>query len=130
MIVALALTMALSASQTAAQEQFRADQRAAAARLAQHRAVEPADWSCADPLIQRNYQSRDDRGVVYPVSELSARIADECARPYAPRPISSDADRIFEAQERTIYGYQRSTFGYEITAKIEQARRRDRIRLN
>lgn len=130
MIVALALIMALSAPQVAAIEQFRADQRAAAARLPQHTAVEPADWACADPLIQRNYQSRDERGVIYPASELSARIADECARPYAPRPIRSDADRTFELQERTIYGYQRSTFGYEITAKIEQARRRDRIRLN
>ena len=130
MIFALALAMALSTPQTAAQEQFRADQRAAAARLTQHTAVQPADWSCADPLIQRNYQSRDDRGVIYLASELSARIADECAQPYAPRLISSDADRSFEIQEHTIYGYRRSTFGYEITAKIERARRRDRIRLN
>lgn len=130
MIIALALTMALSAPQAAALEQFRADQQEAAARLPRHTAVEPANWACADPLIQRNYQSRDDRGVMYRVPELSARIADECARPYAPRPIRNDADRTFEVQERTIYGYQRSTFGNEITAKIEQARRRDRVRLN
>ncbi len=129
-MIVVALALALTAPQTAAQDRFREDQRAAAARLNQHTATEPANWSCADPIIQRNYQSRDERGVIYPASELGARIADECARPYAPRPILTDADRMFETNESTTYSYQRSTFTYEIIAKIEQARRRDRIRLN
>ena len=130
MLITVFLTLALTGPQYTAQEQFRADQRAAAARLTQHAATDPADWSCADPIIQRNYRSRDDRGIIYPASELGARIADECARPYSPRPIREDVDRNFETLERTTYGYQRQSFLYEIIAKIEQARRRDRIRLN
>lgn len=129
-MIVVALTLALTLPQTPALERFRAGQRAAAAGMTQHTATDPADWSCADPLIQRNYQSRDDRGVIYSASELSERIAEECARPYVARPIRQSADSTFEAQERLTYTYRRSTFGYEVTAKIEAARRRDRIRLN
>ena len=87
-MIVVALALALTAPQTAAQDRFREDQRAAAARLNQHTATEPANWSCADPIIQRNYQSRNERGVIYPAAELGARIADECGLPQWGDPVS------------------------------------------
>lgn len=90
-----------------------------------------ADWTCAAPLIARNYQRTmplADRFVLAP--DLAERIADQCARPYTPRPLVTDADRFFESNERTLYAYDRIAFRREILDRIDEAKRRQTIPLD
>lgn len=86
-------------------------------------ANEPANWTCAEPLIQRNY----NRSVE--AKPLALRISDECAAPYQSRPIENEPDRALEALERTTYGYRLLTFQSEIAQRIQQERRRRDIQL-
>jgi hypothetical protein len=122
-VAALSAT-GVSAAPQDALEQFRADQAAAAARIASPNPVDPADWECARPIIQRNHMQRVE------ARQLALRIADECTRPYRPRQLRTDADRVFESQESLTYTYSAQTFVYEIEAAIQQARRADAIKLN
>jgi hypothetical protein len=86
-------------------------------------ANQPADWSCADPLVQKNYAQR------VPVRDLARRIADECAVPYRPRPIQKSSDEVFESMEQTTYRTKAEIFVLDIESKILKARRRDAIPL-
>lgn len=114
----------LALQQSAATDDFRNRQRVASEALTAHAQVEPADWSCADPLIARNYNQRID------ARQLALRIADECTRPYRARSTNNDANRILEGMERTTYGYGVEVFQANIEGRIQQARRRDAIKLN
>jgi hypothetical protein len=96
----------------------------APSQASDYQPVDPENWECARPLIQRNHMQRVE------ARQLALRIADECARPYRPRPIRNDVDRTFESQERLTYTYRAQTFGYEIEAAIQQARRAEAIKLN
>ena len=86
--------------------------------------VDPADWECAQPLIDRNFRRDID------AEQLALRIADECTRPFEPRQINDEADRVFEGMARTTYRYQTSTFKLDIEQRIQQARRRVAIPLD
>lgn len=119
-----ALLAALIVQDGASLDQFRDRQRAATEALTPHTPVEPADWVCANPLIARNYSQRVD------TRQLALRIADECTRPYRARPMRTEGDRIFENSERTTYGYGVTIFQGQIEQHIQQARRRDAIKLN
>ena len=90
-----------------------------------------ADWECATPLIARSHRRTLPRAERFaPAIDLADRIADECTRPYAPRPARSDVDRHFELNERTIYGYNRAAFRREILDQLMQARRGQPINLD
>lgn len=96
----------------------------AQAMVRPHTSVAPADWSCAEPLIQRNY-SRS----VEPMM-LALRIADECARPYRARPVRTDVERAFEQRERLNHTLGVRAFESEIEERIWRAKRRDTIPLH
>lgn len=90
--------------------------------------VDPADWNCATPLIERNWQrtlGTSDRFIL--ASDLADRIVDECARPYVARPIRSGSyeyfDRYMQGTDRSIYRSELSRFRTEILAGIGRARR-------
>lgn len=90
-----------------------------------------ADWECATPLIQRSNRRTQPRAERFaPATDLADRIANECTRPYAPRPANSDADPHVELNERTIYGYNRAGFRREILDQLTQARRGQSINLD
>lgn len=91
----------------------------------------PADWGCAEPLIERNYSRPIES------RQLALRIADECVRPYEPRPAPSEAEgaspeaaQIFDSLDRTHYGHLLSIFVSEIEGRILRARRREAIPLD
>lgn len=91
--------------------------------------VDPTDWACAEPLVQRNYSRTIN------ARDLALRIADECVRPfeYRHRALAGEAEgaaSIMESQARTIYGYRQSIFVSQIEARILQARRRNAIPLD
>lgn len=116
-----ALATAANAQPQNTIERFRAGQADA---LSAPDPGQPGNWECAQPLIQRNFRQQVDS------EQLALRIADECTRPYRPRPIRNEADPIFESRERLSYTYRAQTFRYEIEAAIQQARRREAITLN
>lgn len=91
--------------------------------------VDPADWDCATPLIERNWQrtlGSSDRFIL--ASDLADRIVDECARPYVARPIRSGSyehfDRYMQGSDRSVYQSELSLFRSNVLARIGQARRR------
>ncbi|WP_409019522.1 hypothetical protein [Brevundimonas vesicularis] len=91
--------------------------------------ADPADWACAEPLVQRNYSRTID------ARDLALRIADECVRSfeYRHRALAGEAEvaaSIMESQARTLYSYRQSIFVSQIEGRILQARRRDAIPLN
>ena len=125
LIAAAALSLsATNALPQDAMASFRAGQAAAAARMAMSEAIDPANWECARPIIQRNF-NRD-----IAADQLALRIADECTRPYVARPIRSDIDQTFESQDRLTYTYRQQTFVLEIEARIQQARRLAALKLD
>lgn len=89
--------------------------------------VDPADWDCATPLIERNWRRTlvsSDRFVL--ANDLADRIVDECARPYVARPIrrSYEAfDRYMQGSDRSIYQNRLQLFRWNVLARIEQAQR-------
>jgi hypothetical protein len=94
-------------------------------------ATGPADWQCAQPLINRNYARSVD------ARELALRIAEECARPYSALPRrsvapggSEQAESIFGSQDRAIYRDRLTIFVSEIEDRIDRARRRDALPLD
>lgn len=116
--VAIVLTLATSPDALAS---FRAQQSVEQDR---YEAVNPENWTCADPLIARNFsQSVDPK-------DLALRITDECARPYRARPVNDTPSRAFEERERLTYRLQLEVFQLDVEAKIQQARRRATIKLN
>lgn len=128
-VIAVALTLVAPFQEPLALQEFRARQREAAAAV-QSREIEPADWLCAQPLIDRNYSRPIDS------VQLALRISDECAKSYADMPAraamageSEQAASIFEAADRTLYSQRLRLFVLEIEGRILQARRRDAIAL-
>lgn len=81
---------------------------------------EPANWECADRLIERNYAQR------FTARELGRRIAEECMRPFQP----PQAVPYQVQNARIMYNLQAQDFLRDVQSAIESRRLRARIRLN
>ena len=75
--------------------------------------TDPTDWGCAQPLIVRASRQSVDS------SQLSALIAERCARPFTP----ASADAGAAERERAVYRHRLSSFQNEIERRVERERR-------
>ena len=81
-----------------------------------------ANWSCATPLVEKNYRQPVDS------KQLALRIADECAVSY--RPIDpATPDHPVEGTRKLSHTYSLQRFTAEIETAILKSRRRDAIQL-
>lgn len=84
--------------------------------------TEPANWECAEPLIQKNALRPIDAEL------LAARITDECTRPFNVDGVQvderfRDADKILNLQREGIYLNNLIIFRSRILSKILRLRR-------
>ena len=83
--------------------------------------TEPADWSCAQPLIERSADSP------LPAGQLGKSIALVCAVPYRPRSLHTKEDKSRERVEQSYYKYAFSVFEGAVVLKLVSAQHSMRL---
>lgn len=78
--------------------------------------IEPADWECARPLLEKNALRQID------AKALAARIADECKVPYEPN-TANEIDAALEPGRKNLYNAKALLFQQELLNDILKRRR-------
>ena len=79
------------------------------------RYTQPADWACAQPLIERNAVNP------LPARQLGKSIALVCAVPYRPRTLHTRQDMSRERVEQAYYRHALGVFEGDVILKLISA---------